>query len=590
MICFFSVEAKCARRGSGSRHAQARCTCAPEGRRWAGRARPLGRHKVPFSLPPPRAGLCRSRFDAVGNRTAMTSVTPLSGTVVTTYACNAANRLVLSSSKRVTAVDGVAYTWDDRGDLVHDGVFTYTYDAAGRMVGAEGVAQTLAYTYTADGLRVAQSVGGEVTTFVWDLASPLAQVLATSDGAAYVHGLDLVAERRSGAWAYPLGDALGSVRQWTDGDGYVTYAGGYTPFGTQLWTEGSTSSNWGYTGEWWDARVGMVYLRARWYDESTGRFTQVDPVAPDYQRPQSGNRYAYVWNHPLRFVDPTGLFPTRYDIEQEYAEFSCKCGWIDWNHVRVSDGIGYALLDDLDYTAYNFGEDARFSNNWGIHVGIPLGVDVGPIHPQIDWFSDYAVVPHNQTVSIRNREQLAVSIFMSANERFEILQGTYAWLPGFGDNLQSSYYSEEDLPSDIIGFYIGLQRFRGEARERVYQRVRDMCGAVGKTASLDVFEETYGSGSRAVANWRIWHARVLPLTGCNSHLCRCADSSCGAEGTRTWPSQLAALTSSRTFPNRGGNWWWYGGALRDGYIYMTTGRERVIRFWIRGAYLRPSLP
>ena len=86
----------------------------------------------------------------------------------------------------------------------------------------------------ANGLRVAQNAGGEVTTFAWDLASPLAQVLATSDGAAYVHGLDLVAERRSGAWAYPLGDALGSVRQWTDEDGYVNYAGGYMPFGTQM--------------------------------------------------------------------------------------------------------------------------------------------------------------------------------------------------------------------------------------------------------------------------------------------------------------------------------------------------------------------
>jgi RHS repeat-associated protein len=137
-------------------------------------------------------------------------------------------------------------------------------------------------------------------------ASPLAQALATSDGAAYVHGLDLVAERRSGAWAYPLGDALGSVRQWTDEDGYVNYAGGYTPFGTQLWTEGSTSSSWGYTGEWWDSRAGLLYLRARWYDRSTGRFTQVDPVGLDYQQPQSINRYPYVLGNPIRYTDPTG--------------------------------------------------------------------------------------------------------------------------------------------------------------------------------------------------------------------------------------------------------------------------------------------
>jgi RHS repeat-associated protein len=245
----------------------------------------------------------------VGNRTAKTSVTPLSGNVVITYAYGAANRLVLSLSKGEAEVDGVAYTWDERGDLIHDGVFTYTYDAAGRMVGAEGVTQTLAYTYTADGLRVAENAGGEVTTFIWDLASPLAQVLATSDGAAYVHGLDLVAERRSGAWAYPLGDALGSVRQWTDEDGYVDYAGGYTPFGTQMWTEGSTSSSWGYTGEWWDSYRESLYLRARWLDVGSGRFTSPDPIVPRLRNPQSINGYTYAFGNPVSYSDPSGLVP-----------------------------------------------------------------------------------------------------------------------------------------------------------------------------------------------------------------------------------------------------------------------------------------
>jgi RHS repeat-associated protein len=188
------------------------------------------------------------------------------------------------------------------------GTRTHTNDAAGRMVAAEGMTQTLAYTYTADGLRVAENADGEATTFVWDLASPLAQVLATSDGARYVHGLDLVAEGRSGAWAYPLGDALGSVRQWTDGDGYVTCAGGYTPFGTEMWTEGSTSSNWGFTGEWWDARVGMVYLRARWYEPGVGRFGQVDPWEGDYRQPQSLHPYVYASDSPVNRVDPSGLY------------------------------------------------------------------------------------------------------------------------------------------------------------------------------------------------------------------------------------------------------------------------------------------
>ena len=61
------------------------------------------------------------------------------------------------------------------------------------------------------------------------MTSGLAQVLGTSDGVLDVYGLGRIGEQREGEWAYGLGDALGSVRQWTDGNGQVTYAGGYAP-------------------------------------------------------------------------------------------------------------------------------------------------------------------------------------------------------------------------------------------------------------------------------------------------------------------------------------------------------------------------
>jgi len=85
-------------------------------------------------------------------------------------------------------VDGVPYTWDDWGNLTHDGTFTYTYNAAGRLARAESVTSTLVYTYNAGGLRVAQSVDGNATsggatTFAWDWASGLPEVLR--DGASY---------------------------------------------------------------------------------------------------------------------------------------------------------------------------------------------------------------------------------------------------------------------------------------------------------------------------------------------------------------------------------------------------------------------
>jgi RHS repeat-associated protein len=63
----------------------------------------------------------------------------------------------------------------------------------------------------------------------------------------------------------------------------------------------------GYTGEWWDDGVGLLYLRARWYDARTGRFTQVDPVPGYAQIPRSLHIYIYAWDDPINWIDPSGL-------------------------------------------------------------------------------------------------------------------------------------------------------------------------------------------------------------------------------------------------------------------------------------------
>ena len=99
------------------------------------------------------------------------------------------------------------------------------------------------------------------------------------------------------------------MRQWTDDSGSVTYAGGYTPFGVELWREGNTASAWGYTGEWWDADAALLYLQARWYAPGVGRFTQRDPWKWDAQRSQTVlETYTYAGNNPVTYVDPTGMW------------------------------------------------------------------------------------------------------------------------------------------------------------------------------------------------------------------------------------------------------------------------------------------
>ena len=62
----------------------------------------------------------------------------------------------------------------------------------------------------------------------------------------------------------------------------------------------------GFAGEWTDAATGLQYLRARWYDPATGRFTQVDPFPGLLSLPGTQHPYAYALNNPLRYTDPSG--------------------------------------------------------------------------------------------------------------------------------------------------------------------------------------------------------------------------------------------------------------------------------------------
>jgi RHS repeat-associated protein len=70
---------------------------------------------------------------------------------------------------------------------------------------------------------------------------------------------------------------------------------------------------------------GMLYLRARWYQPHTGRFFSPDTIIPDFQNPQSINRYLYVVGNPIRYVDPAGLCAIvgATDCEKLVSEIRC---------------------------------------------------------------------------------------------------------------------------------------------------------------------------------------------------------------------------------------------------------------------------
>ncbi|MDH5507445.1 MAG: hypothetical protein OEZ02_09505, partial [Anaerolineae bacterium] len=54
------------------------------------------------------------------------------------------------------------------------------------------------------------------------------------------------------------------------------------------------------------ADIGLYFYGSRWYDPSLGRFTQADTLVPEKYNPAAFDHYAYVYNNPIRYNDPTG--------------------------------------------------------------------------------------------------------------------------------------------------------------------------------------------------------------------------------------------------------------------------------------------
>jgi RHS repeat-associated protein len=62
----------------------------------------------------------------------------------------------------------------------------------------------------------------------------------------------------------------------------------------------------GYTGHRQVGNFGLVHMRGRVYDPLLGRFLSPDPIIQYPLDLQTYNRYAYVRNNPLTYIDPSG--------------------------------------------------------------------------------------------------------------------------------------------------------------------------------------------------------------------------------------------------------------------------------------------
>jgi hypothetical protein len=69
----------------------------------------------------------------------------------------------------------------------------------------------------------------------------------------------------------------------------------------------------------------LDFFGARYFSSAQGRFTSPDPVAGSIFNPQTLNLYAYVWNNPLRYTDPTGMVVSWEDSDKKCRKGETVC-------------------------------------------------------------------------------------------------------------------------------------------------------------------------------------------------------------------------------------------------------------------------
>src|SRR5207253_1170699 len=112
-----------------------------------------------------------------------------------------------------------------------------------------------------------------------------------------------LAEARGSTTSFYEADGLGSVTSLSKSTGTLVNTYTYDSFGKQTASSGTVVNNFRYTGRELDSETGLMYYRARYYDQNIGRFLSEDPAGLD----GGINRYAYVLNDSINLFDPLGL-------------------------------------------------------------------------------------------------------------------------------------------------------------------------------------------------------------------------------------------------------------------------------------------
>ncbi len=204
--------------------------------------------------------------------------------------------------------------------------YAYEYTSFNKISKITGDSVRLEITYGADNQRLTQKL------FVHNLLRETRTYVASDFEVLVVNNLETkrmsisgttgtsviyeITGTQAGKYSYLHRDDQSTVVVITNDLGEIQYTFKYDVWGKRLITQQTENvygkTYRGYTGHEHIDILELINMNGRIYDPVMARFISPDPYIQDNSNFQNFNRYSYVYNNPVSYIDPSGYFVDKW--------------------------------------------------------------------------------------------------------------------------------------------------------------------------------------------------------------------------------------------------------------------------------------
>ena len=249
-------------------------------------------------------------YNTIGNMTSKSGTTLDYGTT--------------SPKHGVKSYGSTSCTYDANGSMTAKGDLSIKYDPEQRPVRVQDGSTIYRVAYDGDGVRRKRLDENGTIHYLGHYernvgnGSDTTEVVTKYYYATLGAMTRLIAFRRGGTLHWAGTDHLGGTIRVMDSNFAAVDEMRYEPYGEDRDSGDSLNTDRKFTGQTEDETVGLYWYQSRAYDPEIGRFCSPDPIVPEPGYPQALNRYSYVYNNPLKYVDPSGHDPLGEDWQREW--------------------------------------------------------------------------------------------------------------------------------------------------------------------------------------------------------------------------------------------------------------------------------